>query len=237
MKDVRTAPVPSAVRQGPGLRAVRQGPGLRAGRRGPALRTVRVAPAPALALAAAAVLGALGTGCSADPAPKPDAKPHPTPPAATASACPEPGVLIKGSRVDAAMGLRSMAVRMTNCGKRPFKVNGYPHLRVLDDKREPLKVRAVKGAQAASDIKDPGPRPLTLRPGEAAETILVWRNTVTDVSRGINNGAFLEVAPAEGQPVQHVRELIDVGTTGKVEMTAWKQPATVPVAPAGTGAG
>ncbi|MET9295346.1 DUF4232 domain-containing protein [Streptomyces sp. NPDC003077] len=149
-----------------------------------------------------------------------------TPPSSSAentTACPEPGVRIAGGPVSAAMGLRAMSISMTNCGTRPYEVNGYPGLRVLDDKREPLAVRTVDSSSIASDIKDPGARPLTLRPGERAIAMLVWRNTVDSITEPAN-GEFLEVTPAKGRPPQVVKELIDVGTTGKLGATAWKRP-------------
>ncbi|OKI07264.1 hypothetical protein A6A06_35685 [Streptomyces sp. CB02923] len=167
----------------------------------------------------AAVLGVVafaGAGCSAGPEEKPAAKPKPS---RTAPACPADGVAVKGLPVDAAMGTRAMGITLTNCGNRPYKVNGYAGVQVLDEDRKPL---AVKISHGSDIVDDRGPEPLTLKPGEHARAVLMWRNRVTSATDPAVNGAFLALTPAEGggRP-QTVRELIDLGTTGKLGITAW----------------
>ncbi|MFD7662807.1 DUF4232 domain-containing protein [Streptomyces sp. NPDC059788] len=184
-------------------------------------------PAPRTALAAALGFVALAAvGCSAGPEPKAqEAKPTPKP-SATAPACPEDGVVIKGLPVNAAMGTRAMGITLTNCGTRPYKVNGYAGVRVLDESRKPLDVKISHGSDIVDDI---GPEPLTLKPGEQARAVLMWRNRVTDVTGSAVNGAFLSLTPAEGggRP-QVVRELIDLGSTGKLGVTAWHREGPKP---------
>ncbi|MEU2793094.1 DUF4232 domain-containing protein [Streptomyces sp. NPDC007100] len=176
-------------------------------------------PAVRNALAAVLAAAALATaGCSAEPAPKPRTAPE-AKPSASAPACPESGVVIKGSQVDAAMGTRAMNITLTNCGTRPYEVNGYAGIRVLDEQRKPLDVKISHGSDVVDDV---GPEPLTLKPGERAVAVLMWRNLVTDATVPATNGAFLDITPAEGGGgPQTVREHVDLGTTGKLGVTAW----------------
>ncbi|MEV5594129.1 DUF4232 domain-containing protein [Streptomyces sp. NPDC052496] len=166
-------------------------------------------------------------GCSAGSAPQarstasPEAKPS-----RTAPDCPEDGVAIKGSRVDAAMGTRAMGITLTNCGERPYQVNGYAGVQVLDEDRKPLAVKISHGSDIVDDV---GPEPLTLQPGEHASAVLMWRNRVTDGTGPAVNGAFLALTPAAGgSRPQLVRELIDLGSTGKLGITAWHRKGPKP---------
>jgi hypothetical protein len=167
----------------------------------------------ALMLAAAVMLG---SACEAPPPPERDPAPAPT----TAPTCPEPGVVLEGKEPEAAMGLRAMKIVMVNCGTRPYEVSGYPAVRVLDADRKPLDIAVDNGS---SSVEDPGAELVTLKPGETATAVLVWRNRVTDVGAAVN-GSYLEIAPATGEPRQTVPEHIDLGTTGKLEVTAWRRP-------------
>ncbi|MEU4200699.1 DUF4232 domain-containing protein [Streptomyces sp. NPDC026294] len=181
----------------------------------------RKAAGPVPRALSAAVLGVVAlaaVGCSARPEARPEAKPDPKP-SRTAPACPEDGVVIKGLPVDAAMGTRAMGVTLTNCGERPYKVNGYAGVQVLGKDREPLDVKISHGSDVVDDV---GPEPITLQPGEHVRAVLMWRNRVTDATRPAVNGAFLALTPAAGgSRPQLVRELIDFGSTGKLGITAW----------------
>ncbi|MFH8748526.1 DUF4232 domain-containing protein [Streptomyces rimosus] len=190
----------------------------------------RTALAAALALAVTA-LAAAGCSSASEPkaqsAPKAQSEPKPTAkPSRTAPACPEDGVVIKGLPVNAAMGTRAMGITLTNCGTSPYKINGYPGVRVLDEHRKPLDVKIAHGSDIVDDV---GPEPLTLKPGEHATAVLMWRNRVTDVTGGAVNGAYLALTPAEdgGRP-QTVRELVDLGSTGKLGVTAWHREGPKP---------
>ncbi|MFG2497782.1 DUF4232 domain-containing protein [Streptomyces sp. NPDC048441] len=141
------------------------------------------------------------------------------------SACPASGVLIRSGMVEAAMGLRAMRVTLTNCGERAYRLNGYPKLRVLDEHRAPLDVQILEGPQPVTQLDDPGPHPVALKPGEAAHTSLVWRNTVTDTTTTAVSGTYLEVTPARGaRPGTVTPEgRIDLGNTGRIGTTAWQK--------------
>ncbi|MFV2172773.1 DUF4232 domain-containing protein [Actinomadura sp. LOL_016] len=135
--------------------------------------------------------------------------------------CSRDGVRLETREPDAAMGLRAMRVTLVNCGDTAHRLDGYPALRVLDENRKPFEVEIVEGS---ATVPDPGPEPITVRPGKTASVVLAWRNTVT---HGTNvNGTFLEVAPADGREALAVRTPggLDLGTTGRLEVTAWSLP-------------
>lgn len=142
-----------------------------------------------------------------------------------AGGCPPSGTLVRAGTGDAAMGLRAMSIELVNCGPVPVTLNGYPDLRILDEDRAPLPVAVIQGSSAVALIDgfDTPPAPVTAMPGERLAAGLVWRNTVDTVSDPVN-GTYLEVVPAPGQPPQIVRPdgRIDVGTTGRVGITAWR---------------
>ncbi|MBO2463343.1 DUF4232 domain-containing protein [Actinomadura violacea] len=144
--------------------------------------------------------------------------PSPTPTPSTA--CSAQGISLSMDQVDAAMGLRATWVRLRNCGTRPYRLNGYPALRVLGKDRQPFDVHAIRGTR---QIKDPGPKPITVAPGKSARIGIVWRNLVTESSVPAVNGTYLEVRPAAGRPVVVLpaNGPLDLGNTGRLETTAW----------------
>ncbi|MFB6888244.1 DUF4232 domain-containing protein [Kitasatospora sp. NPDC056327] len=149
------------------------------------------------------------------------------------SACSPEGVALAVGPADAAMGLRVMSVRLTNCGTRPYSLNGHPAVRVLDAERAPLPVTAGRGSAGIATLADfdAAPKPLTLRPREYAEFRLAWRNTVAAGNRAPDNGRFLEVAPLPGRPRLTVPADLDLGTTGRIGVAPWTVPAAGAPAP------
>ncbi|MFD6757148.1 DUF4232 domain-containing protein [Micromonospora gifhornensis] len=161
-----------------------------------------------------------------------------TPPTADTAApgpCPAEGVRISSLGVSAAMGLRAMSLELVNCGSHPYRLHGYPQLRLLDSDDNLIRVRVIAGAAEITSGFDDPPRPLTLAPGEAAGAAVLWRNLVDDPSVVATNAQRLEVAPAEGEPTQEVavEGPIDLGNTNRVGVSAWKkQPPTSALPPA-----
>lgn len=147
--------------------------------------------------------------------PAPAATARPDPPTG-GRPCPPSGVLVGTTETDGAMGLRAMSITLFNCGDKPYQMNGYPFLRVLDAERKPIAVTIENGSRTN---EDPGPRPLNLQPGGTAYASVRWRNTVTygDVARG----EYLEVAPIGDEEPQVVPKRLDLGTTGRLEVHAW----------------
>ncbi|MFJ2557442.1 MULTISPECIES: DUF4232 domain-containing protein [unclassified Streptomyces] len=195
-----------------------------------------------LTLAVAAVLA---TGCSslerelerernpartATPEPAPPVVPTdralptvaPSEPAAPATACPESGVRIAPGLVQGAMGLRAMTVTLTNCGTRPYELNGYPSVRVLDEDRDPYDITVHQGTDAIPMAGPaPDPAPLTLKPGESAWSGLSWRMMSPDASR-----TFVEITPAAGERPQTVETMdgpLDLTDTGQLGTTPWQK--------------
>ncbi len=169
----------------------------------------------------------VASACTAEPDPP---LPPPSPEPTVAAVCPESGVRVAAGLSEAATGLRVLELRLVNCGERPYRLDGYPLLRVLDAGGEPLKVEVAQGSAGIATVEgfDAPPEPLTLQPGEAAETQLMWRNTVTG-NGAPQVGESLSIAPAEGRPWQPVEAgdqypdglHIDVGSTGVLGVRAW----------------
>lgn len=129
--------------------------------------------------------------------------------------------------VSPAMGLRAMGVTLTNCGKDTYRLKGYPKLRVLDEHREPLDVQVLEGTEPIMlRDDDPGPNhSVSLKRGEEAYTVVVWRNTVTDTTTTAVSGTYLKVTPAPGASPGTVTPegRIDLGNTGRIGTTAWQR--------------
>ncbi|WP_314412309.1 DUF4232 domain-containing protein [Streptomyces sp. DSM 40484] len=160
---------------------------------------------------------------SIEPLPSPAAsEPSPAVPGQQAEGCPESGLRFAADQGDAAMGLRAMGLDVTNCGDEPYELNGYPAVTVLDGSGEAFPgVRTVQGTdQVSMAPEDPGPRPLTLAPGESAHAALYWRMNNT-------SGVYLRVAPKKGDDTVTVRPPypLDIGPENVLGTTAW-QPST-----------
>ncbi|WP_017975323.1 DUF4232 domain-containing protein [Actinopolyspora halophila] len=163
--------------------------------------------------------------------------PPDTPTDSVTADCPDTGVRLTTDLVETAMGLRLMHVELTNCGDRPYALNGYPGVRVLNEDRQPLDVRTAQGSAdiASVDGFDAPPEAITVRPGEHAESQLMWRNTNTSFDAPAV-GTYLNITPARGRPWQPVipvgrernppgqdREeiTVDLGSTGEIGIRAW----------------
>lgn len=175
---------------------------------------------------ALAAVVALGTGCTGDPGPDHDPSPPAVSPSGRPSSggCPASGFAIRAEPPEAAMGLRAMTIVLVNCGTRAYSVNGYPAIRVLDADRQPLAVTVHHGPSITT-FDDPGPSPITLAPGDSVSAALFWRNSVTRADVPAAEGRFVEISPAAGEPPQTVPELIDLGTSGRLDVTAWRRPS------------
>ncbi|MGW6563782.1 DUF4232 domain-containing protein [Streptomyces sp. NPDC054975] len=148
-------------------------------------------------------------------------RPSPTAP----QGCPATGMKVTTGMVDAAMGLRSMPVTVTNCGKGEQRVNGYPDVRVRDVNQEPMDVTVLKGPAPITQLDDPGPHLVTLKPGEAARSVFVWRYSAVDAATRRGSGVYVEIAPAAGVARQTVEPDggLDIGETGLLGTTAWQK--------------
>jgi hypothetical protein len=137
------------------------------------------------------------------------------------------GLRVSPGLVDTAMGLRVMTLYLTNCGTDPYTVEGHPALSLLDDERQPLDVTVQHGSESIAQIEgfDEPPQPVTLASEESAVASVAWRNTVDDLTVTPVAGAYLDVVPVPDEPAQIVQPHsgIDVGTTGRLGVSAWER--------------
>ncbi|KUL30092.1 DUF4232 domain-containing protein [Streptomyces regalis] len=140
--------------------------------------------------------------------------------------CPASGVRVYADEGDAAMGLRVVGLHLVNCGTRPYQLNGYPELELLDDDHDTVDgVRILQGTDQISTATGGGgsPQPVALRPGEAAEAVLAWRNTTEAGVGDPVNAPYIRVRAKPGaDPVMVLPEL-DLGTTGRLGVGPWKK--------------
>ncbi|AZQ35135.1 DUF4232 domain-containing protein [Streptomyces cyaneochromogenes] len=141
--------------------------------------------------------------------------------------CPASGLHVYADDGDAALGLRVVGLHLVNCGTGPYELDGYPELEILDEDHDNVdSVRILHGTDRISTGVggDGGPQPVVLRPGEAAQTTLAWRNT-TQFGEPVN-APYVRVRAKQGaRPVMVVPEL-DLGTTGKLGVGPWQKDET-----------
>ncbi|MFC5286608.1 DUF4232 domain-containing protein [Actinokineospora guangxiensis] len=163
-------------------------------------------------------------GCSAPTPPAPTSSPAPT---SVVDACPASGTTLSVGEVEGASGLRAAGIFLTNCDTRPHTVEGFPAVRVLDESGAPMDVLTGNGSEPVSspDAFDAPARPITLAPGERATARVLWRSQVTSATAPVLRGRYLEVAPAPGAPSARLepRGGIDLGTTGRIAVNAWRR--------------
>ncbi|MEU6480328.1 DUF4232 domain-containing protein [Streptomyces sp. NPDC047017] len=138
--------------------------------------------------------------------------------------CPPSGVRVYADDGDAAMGLRVVGLHLENCGTRAYPLDGYPRLRLLDQRHEPVdSVRVLHGgaAIATGTGADAAPRPLVLAPGESAHAGLVWRNTTG--SGDPVDAPYVRVVAKPGAAAVTVTPELDLGTTGRLGVGAWEK--------------
>ncbi|TDU78186.1 uncharacterized protein DUF4232 [Streptomyces sp. KS 21] len=173
-------------------------------------------------------------GCDTPPAPA--AAPGPTGVRAAPSAtgaqedCPEGGVRLLEGTGNAAMGLRVADIQLVNCSKQAYVLEGYPEIRLLDEKRIPVEVSVVHGAEEITSAPTGADGPLQrveLWPGQAARVMMVWRNLVTDGAVPAAEGWVLEVTPRPGarRVELELDRSVDLGNTGKLGIGPWKEMA------------
>ncbi|MCX4904194.1 DUF4232 domain-containing protein [Streptomyces sp. NBC_00878] len=159
---------------------------------------------------------------AANPSPSGIPTHSPSVPVQEEQGCPPSGLRFRADAGDAAMGLRAMGLDVTNCGDRRYTLNGYPSVTVLDESGDPFPgVRTVQGTDEVSMApEDPGPRQVTLDPGETAHAALYWRMHNQD-------GVYLRVAPEKGDDTVTVRppNPLDIGPENILGTTAWQPSA------------
>ncbi|MGY1737143.1 DUF4232 domain-containing protein [Geodermatophilus sp. SYSU D00684] len=191
----------------------------------PLLVALAVVAVTAGALAARAPAGAEAAGIGVPPAPTPSAEPTEPTPAPGAPEAPRPvpptcsplGLLVTAGPVDAGLGHRGVVVTVTNCGDAPRDVTGYAEVAVLDGTGRPMPFTVAH--ESTYMVRDPGPSPLVLQPGQSAVTGVSWSATVT--AGGLTEGQALRVVPVPGDAGQVLPTWVDAGTTGEIAVAAW----------------
>ena len=143
--------------------------------------------------------------------------------------CPASGIRVEADGIDAAMGLRALSVYLVNCGHKTYRVAGYPSVQALDKSKKPLKIKVLHGV---TEIAGPLPsasgpaRPVTLKPGQRASFVVVWRNTYDDIRQPPVTAPYLKIAPAVGRAAQVIAPAggLDLGSTGRLGISPWKAP-------------
>lgn len=140
-----------------------------------------------------------------------------------AGPCPPSGVRVTADKGDAAMGLRVVGLHLENCSTAPYHLDGYPQLQILDALHRPVTgISILRGSSGSVGAAfDAPPRPLTLQPGETASSGLTWRNTVTDGTSV--NAPYVRVHARPGASPVVVTPELDLGTTGKLGVSAWRK--------------
>jgi Protein of unknown function (DUF4232) len=189
------------------------------------------------------LLAAALAGCADPVQPGPGPR-HPTPTATPtapgpnlAPMCRPPGVQIMVGPTDGAAGLRVVTAWLVNCGTRPYTVDGYPSLRILDRSGHLLpEITVFQGLGNVTLIPDyDGPtQRVTILPGHRVTALIAWRDLVTRSDVNATFGDVFELAARPGEPVHRLTNggRIDVGNTGKVAVSPWlplDQPYTPPV--------
>ena len=133
------------------------------------------------------------------------------------------GLSVTVGGFDAAMGLRALGIRLTNCGNRAYRVRGEPTVRLLDADRQPFEitVNAAEAPQLPDQYHGPAPE-VVLAPGESAAAMVLWRNTLTDYTTA-TMGTYLEIAPGPGRAPQLLTEHgpYDTGNTARLRVSHW----------------
>ncbi|WP_170324005.1 DUF4232 domain-containing protein [Cryptosporangium phraense] len=161
-------------------------------------------------------------GPAARPAPAAPVATTPVPAPSSGPRCLDPGVEISVGETEGAAGLRLVTLQLRNCGTRPYTVQGYPVVTVLDADGRATDVRTFHGTQHVYTLgrPDPPPRRVTLAPGERARAALIWRN-LTTAAETVVVGEYLRVAPAPGAPAHRLTLHVDPGNTGTMAVSPW----------------
>jgi hypothetical protein len=147
------------------------------------------------------------------PAQGPDPTPAPT------GDCPASGAVVDMGPVETAMFHRAVVLTLTNCGKKPYHVKGYPSVQALGEEGERLPVKVNPGGSMFGN--DPGAQEVTLEPGGTMKSILAWVSTKE--GGDLIEGDSLEIAPATDTGARvFPLEGHDIRLMDELNMTAWR---------------
>ncbi|MET9517309.1 DUF4232 domain-containing protein [Streptomyces sp. NPDC002994] len=172
------------------------------------------------------------------PTPKPDSTrsasaapaPAPAPPASGSPAeaqgpagCSSGQPEVSMGEVQAALGHRAVGLTLTNCGKDPYQVFGYPSVQARGTDGKVLDVWVKRGSSYMGT--DKGPTSVILAPGESVRSLISW--TSNPETGRLQQASALEIAPAAGEKARTFPlEGSDVRTVDELTLTAWQAAAT-----------
>ncbi|MFF5896611.1 DUF4232 domain-containing protein [Streptomyces argenteolus] len=144
-------------------------------------------------------------------------------PTAVTGDCPPAGVTVDMGEVQTAMFHRAVVLTLTNCGKEPYRVHGYPAVRALGEEGERLAVPVNPGGSMFGN--DEGPEEVMLKPGGAVRSTLAWVST--EEGSDLIEGDALEIsaAPDTGARVFPL-EGHDLRLMDELNTTAWRTSTT-----------
>lgn len=153
------------------------------------------------------------------PAPGADAPAQTGPASAPPGKCPASGAVVTMGEVLAVMMSRAVVLTLTNCGSKPYRVDGYPSVQALgeDGERLPVKVNPA-GSQFG---RDQGPEAISLKPGATVRSMLAWVSTQEGGELVMADALELAAAPDAGARVYPL-EGHDLRYMDELNITAWR---------------
>ncbi|WP_435842149.1 DUF4232 domain-containing protein [Streptomyces cyaneofuscatus] len=133
--------------------------------------------------------------------------------------CPASGAVVTMGEVQAVMMSRAAVLTLTNCGSKPYRVDGYPSVQALGEDGERLPVKVNPAGSVFG--QDKGPEPRTLKPGATVQSMLAWVSTQEGGELVMADALELAAAPDAGARVQPL-EGHDIRYMDELNITAWR---------------
>ncbi|MGW5070069.1 DUF4232 domain-containing protein [Streptomyces cyaneofuscatus] len=133
--------------------------------------------------------------------------------------CPASGAVVTMGEVQAVMMSRAAVLTLTNCGSKPYRVDGYPSVQALGEDGERLPVKVNPAGSVFG--QDKGPEPRTLKPGATVRSMLAWVSTQEGGELVMADALELAAAPDAGARVQPL-EGHDIRYMDELNITAWR---------------
>ncbi|MGW0789202.1 DUF4232 domain-containing protein [Streptomyces sp. NPDC002911] len=137
--------------------------------------------------------------------------------------CPASGVVVEMGPVETAMFARAVMLTLTNCGKQPYRVHGYPSVRALGDDGERIPVPVNAGGSMFGN--DEGPEEVMLKPGASVRSTLAWVSTKEGGDLIEGDALEIAAAPDTGARVFPL-EGHDIRLMDELNTTAWRSKPT-----------
>ncbi|MFJ4836621.1 DUF4232 domain-containing protein [Streptomyces sp. NPDC088746] len=121
--------------------------------------------------------------------------------------------------VQTALFHRAVILTLTNCGKLPYRVHGYPAVRALGDEGERIPVPVNAGGSMSGN--DEGPQEGVLKPGASVTSTLSWVSTKEGGDLIEGDALEIAAAPDAGARVFPL-EGHDIRLMDELNTTAWR---------------